>query len=108
MRTHLNISPILKQRSLKFVISFYLRFIASFACTHTQDWDEEDDGEWEAPEIPNPKCQTSGCGKWVRPNIKNPNYKVFTAQTRNIINIDSFSVQGKWKPRQIDNPAYKA
>jgi len=53
-----------------------------------EDWSEEDDGEWEAPEVPNPQCE-KGCGKWQRPSIRNPNYK------------------GKWKARQIDNPAYK-
>lgn len=40
--------------------------------------------------VPNPKCaQVSGCGTWVRPMIKNPDYK------------------GKWSPPLIDNPAYK-
>uniref|UniRef100_UPI0025419372 calnexin-like n=1 Tax=Euleptes europaea TaxID=460621 RepID=UPI0025419372 len=56
-----------------------------------EDWDEEMDGEWEAPQIPNPKCEkgVSGCGEWVRPLINNPNYK------------------GKWKPQMIDNPDYQ-
>lgn len=67
------------------------------------DWDVEMDGEWEAPEIPNPKCADApGCGpykqrmkknprykgKWLAPLINNPNYK------------------GKWKPRLIHNPDY--
>ena len=47
------------------------------------------DGEWEAPEIPNPECEKVGCGKWEAPTIKNKNYK------------------GKWKAPKIDNPAYK-
>lgn len=48
------------------------------------------DGEWEAPQIPNPKCETApGCGEWVRPMMTNPNYK------------------GKWKPPMIDNPNYQ-
>uniref|UniRef100_A0ACB8E7N9 Uncharacterized protein n=1 Tax=Sphaerodactylus townsendi TaxID=933632 RepID=A0ACB8E7N9_9SAUR len=56
-----------------------------------EDWDEEMDGEWEAPQIPNPKCDksVSGCGEWVRPLISNPNYK------------------GKWKPPMMDNPNYQ-
>ncbi|XP_012215991.1 calnexin isoform X2 [Linepithema humile] len=67
------------------------------------DWDVEMDGEWEAPEIPNPKCaEAPGCGpykqkmkknprykgKWLPPLVNNPNYK------------------GKWKPRLVHNPDY--
>lgn len=67
------------------------------------DWDIEMDGEWEAPEISNPKCaDVPGCGpykqrmkknprykgKWLAPLINNPNYK------------------GKWKPKLIHNPEY--
>ncbi len=52
--------------------------------------DEDMDGEWEAPQIPNPACETApGCGPWERPMIDNPNYK------------------GKWKPPMIDNPNYQ-
>lgn len=52
--------------------------------------DEDMDGEWEAPQIPNPACETApGCGTWKRPTIDNPNYK------------------GKWKPPMIDNPNYQ-
>lgn len=52
--------------------------------------DEDMDGEWEAPQIPNPVCEAApGCGTWKRPVIENPNYK------------------GKWKPPMIDNPNYQ-
>lgn len=52
--------------------------------------DEDMDGEWEAPQVPNPACETApGCGAWKRPMIDNPNYK------------------GKWKPPMIDNPNYQ-
>ena len=51
------------------------------------DWDDEEDGEWEAPMIENPKCSV-GCGKWEAPMINNPAYK------------------GKWYAPKIDNPAY--
>jgi hypothetical protein len=38
--------------------------------------DDEEDGDWLAPTIPNPKCaDVSGCGTWTRPMIKNPEYK---------------------------------
>ena len=48
------------------------------------------DGEWEAPQIANPKCESApGCGVWQRPMIDNPNYK------------------GRWKPPMIDNPNYQ-
>jgi calreticulin len=48
------------------------------------DWNEEDDGEWEAPLIDNPKYK----GEWKAPMIDNPAFK------------------GVWKARQIDNPKY--
>lgn len=52
--------------------------------------DEEMDGEWEAPQIPNPKCEAApGCGVWAHPMMNNPNYK------------------GKWKPPMIENPNYQ-
>lgn len=52
--------------------------------------DEEMDGEWEAPQIPNPACETApGCGEWKRPMINNPQYK------------------GKWKAPLVDNPNYQ-
>ena len=55
-----------------------------------EDWDDEEDGDWIPPTVPNPKCEeVSGCGKWERPTKKNPAYK------------------GKWTPEYIDNPAYK-
>jgi len=48
------------------------------------------DGEWEAPQVPNPACESApGCGAWQRPAMDNPNYK------------------GKWKPAMIDNPNYQ-
>lgn len=48
------------------------------------------DGEWEAPQIPNAKCETApGCGEWVRPMKSNPKYK------------------GKWRAPMIDNPNYQ-
>merc|ERR1719152_695211 len=54
------------------------------------DWDDEEDGEWEAPEVANPKCaKAPGCGVWTPPKVDNPDYK------------------GKWYPPQVDNPAYK-
>ncbi|XP_025805755.1 calreticulin isoform X2 [Panicum hallii] len=50
-----------------------------------EDWDDEEDGEWTAPTIPNPEYK----GPWKQKKIKNPNY------------------QGKWKAPMIDNPDFK-
>ncbi|KAH0866570.1 hypothetical protein HID58_083781 [Brassica napus] len=47
-----------------------------------EDWDEEENGHWEPPKIPNPAYK----GSWKAKKIKNPNYK------------------GKWKNPWIDNP----
>jgi calreticulin len=49
-----------------------------------EDWDEELDGEWEAPQIPNPEYK----GEWRAPLIDNPAYK------------------GEWVHPLIDNPEY--
>lgn len=54
-----------------------------------EDWDDEEDGIWEPLLIDNPVCENHGCGAWIRPKIKNPNFK------------------GKWSPRIIPNPDYK-
>lgn len=52
--------------------------------------EEEMDGEWEAPKIPNPACKDAiGCGKWTPPLVSNPAHK------------------GKWKPPMIANPNYQ-
>ncbi|KAH9259583.1 hypothetical protein BASA81_002005 [Batrachochytrium salamandrivorans] len=48
------------------------------------DWNAEDDGEWEASQIPNPEYR----GIWKAPIIDNPDYK------------------GEWKPKRIPNPHY--
>jgi hypothetical protein len=32
-----------------------------------EEWDDEEDGEWVAPTISNPKCEDApGCGEWKR------------------------------------------
>ncbi|KAJ8639377.1 hypothetical protein MRB53_016071 [Persea americana] len=48
-------------------------------------WDEDEDGVWKPPRIPNPKYK----GPWKPKRIKNPNYK------------------GKWKVPWIDNPEFE-
>ena len=49
-----------------------------------EDWDTEEDGEWEAPQVPNPKYK----GEWTAKQIPNPEYK------------------GVWAPKKIANPDY--
>lgn len=49
-------------------------------------WDDESDGEWTAPQIPNPEYK----GEWKQKMIPNPNYK------------------GPWKAPRIANPEYVA
>ena len=32
-----------------------------------EEWDDEEDGDWIAPTVPNPKCdEAPGCGEWKR------------------------------------------
>merc|ERR1712054_518852 len=54
--------------------------IADPEATKPDDWDDEDDGEWEAPMIDNPDYK----GPWSAKRIKNPKYV------------------GVWKPKQVD------
>jgi len=49
-----------------------------------EDWDDELDGEWEAPQIPNPEYK----GPWRPKMIPNPDYK------------------GPWVHPEIENPDY--
>jgi len=52
--------------------------------TRPEDWDEEEDGKWEAPTIPNPAYK----GPWKAKRIPNPAYK------------------GVWAAKRIPNPDY--
>lgn len=45
--------------------------IVDAEATKPQDWDEEEDGEWEPPQIKNPKFK----GTWKAKKIANPAYK---------------------------------
>eukprot|EP01083_Nonionella_stella_P018866 52470_1 len=67
-----------------------------------EDWDVEDDGDWEAPLIDNPKCKEVGCGPWSRPEIENPAYKGKWSAPL----IENSAYQGVWAPRKIPNPDY--
>jgi len=58
--------------------------IPDTTATKPEDWDDELDGEWEAPQIPNPEYK----GEWSAKKIPNPEYK------------------GEWVHPLIDNPDY--
>merc|ERR1711871_1669323 len=65
------------------------------------DWNEEEDGPYEAPMIDNPKCKT-GCGTWKRPMKANPAYKGKWSAPM----ITNPAYKGVWKPKRIANPGY--
>lgn len=76
--------------------------VADPAAAMPQDWDEAEDGEWEAPQIPNPKCKAVGCGVWKAPSIANPDFKgKWTAPL-----ISNPDYKGVWKAKQVPNPNY--
>ena len=58
--------------------------IVDFETVKPDDWDEEEDGFWEPPDIANPEYK----GLWVQREIPNPEYK------------------GPWVHPQIPNPKY--
>eukprot|EP01134_Creolimax_fragrantissima_P007391 CFRG7391T1 len=61
-------------------------FIVDSSAVMPEDWDEEEDGEWEAPMIDNPDYK----GPWVPRIIDNPAFK------------------GKWERPVLANPDYIA
>lgn len=68
-----------------------------------EDWDDEEDGDWEPNRVANPLCKDGpGCGAWVRPTTRNPEYKgKWTAPL-----IDNPEYKGPWKARDIPNPEF--
>lgn len=89
--------------------------------TKPEEWDDEEDGDWIAPTVPNPKCaDAAGCGEWKRfvktknhlpqclidwlssPFKANPAYKGKWYAPQ----IDNPAYKGVWAPRKIPNPAY--
>ncbi|EDX18095.1 GD15746 [Drosophila simulans] len=68
-----------------------------------KDWNNEIDGEWEAPLVENPVCKNApGCGKWKTPLIPNPKYKGKWLAPM----IKNPNYHGKWAPRKIANPDF--
>ena len=87
---------------------------------------DEEDGDWIAPLVPNPKCEdASGCGEWTQPKIRNPTYKVSFAPITEVVlrvactlpvtpyrrmgaqDCSADTPQGKWTAPRIPNPEYK-
>ncbi|KAJ1659231.1 hypothetical protein GGF38_004110, partial [Coemansia sp. RSA 25] len=67
------------------------------------DWDDEEDGDWAAPMIPNPRCaDAAGCGPWERPLMRNPSFKGQWSAPL----IDNPRYKGEWAPRRIRNPGF--
>ncbi|KAE8702945.1 Calreticulin [Hibiscus syriacus] len=79
---------ILRQKRFALVIQVqwsYVQMSNTVSRLSPDDWDDEEDGIWRPPKIPNPKYK----GPWKPKKIKNPNYK------------------GKWKTPWIDNPEFE-
>ena len=77
-----------------------------------EDWDDEEDGEWTAPTIPNPEYK----GEW-KPKVCKIlmfSYRLVTVTFRTVVHDFAPSVQkiknpnykGKWKVPMIDNPNF--
>nr|XP_033795525.1 calmegin isoform X2 [Geotrypetes seraphini] len=78
-------------------------YIPDLNAQKPEDWDDTMDGEWEPPQIRNPKCETApGCGEWNLPLINNPKYKGKWKPPM----IENPNYQGIWSPRKIHNPDY--
>ncbi|KAJ1882958.1 hypothetical protein LPJ66_011082, partial [Kickxella alabastrina] len=68
-----------------------------------EDWEDEEDGDWAAPQVPNPRCaDVPGCGPWERPLMRNP---AFVGKWHAPL-IDNPRYKGQWAPRRIANPKY--
>ena len=76
--------------------------VADPSASKPGDWSDEDDGDWAAPIIDNPKCADVGCGPWKRPLIPNPLYKGKFRPKK----IPNPEYKGPWKARQIPNPNF--
>jgi calreticulin len=61
-------------------------FIPDPEARRPDDWNDEEDGEWTAPVVPNPEFK----GEWKPKMIPNPKYK------------------GAWVHPKVQNPEYKA
>jgi hypothetical protein len=57
--------------------------------TKPEDWDDEEDGDWEPPRVPNPKCKEApGCGEWKRPTKQVRQLQLSFANPSNLVSFD--------------------
>ena len=76
--------------------------VADPAASRPEDWEDDEDGDWEAPQVPNPACASSGCGLWTQPMKKNPAYQgPWSAPL-----VANPLYVGEWEAKQIPNPVY--
>jgi len=66
------------------------------------DWNDEEDGVWDVPQIDNPQCIKIGCGVWKPREINNPNYKGKWVSPK----IKNPKYIGVWAPKKVPNPNY--
>ena len=67
-----------------------------------KEWDDKLFGEFIQPLKNNPKCINNGCGPFIPPIIKNPNFKGKWSSPK-ILNPN---FKGKWNHPLIKNPEY--
>ncbi|KAM4834322.1 calmegin [Thomomys bottae] len=77
------------------------KFIPNPNAKKPDDWNEDLDGQWEAPQMPNPACHI-GCGEWKPPMMDNPKYKGIWRPPM----VSNPDYQGIWSPQKIPNPDY--
>lgn len=57
---------LVSKKKLRLQVPHILIFISSDA-EKPEEWDDEEDGDWIAPSVMNPKCEDApGCGEWKR------------------------------------------
>jgi len=67
-----------------------------------EDWNDEEDGKYEAPLVKNPDCDKFGCGNWKAREIPNPKFKGKWVPPK----IKNPLYKGEWKPKKVTNPHY--
>jgi calnexin len=79
------------------------KYIIDPEAVKPENWEDDIYGDWEAPTIPNPKCDNArGCGEYEPPLIKNQAYKGKWRRPK----IANPAYKGPWRPRQVPNPDY--
>lgn len=73
-----------------------------------EDWDDEEDGEWTAPTIPNPEYKgpwkPKVCGVFTLSWMTYPRVCCLMLNLSYFQRIKNPNYKGKWKAPMIDNP----